>query len=173
MLMLQLRFDGSFRAGGAGGAAAVLSKDGVVWWEGARFVPSCVTSSHAEFEGLILGLEAARALSPDALRVEGDCRVVIDQMSGKARARKLSEPAGRAREALARLPLGSAPSFGAIVREENARADALARAAVDALHVAAALAAARGGGLRASTARGCAAPAAEGGWRLELALRDC
>ncbi|EOD11767.1 hypothetical protein EMIHUDRAFT_120241 [Emiliania huxleyi CCMP1516] len=111
---LRLRFDGSFRAGGAGGAAAVLSKDGVVWWEGARFVPSCVTSSHAEFEGLILGLEAARALSPDALRVEGDCRVVIDQMSGKARARKLSEPAGRAREALARLPLGSAPSFGAI-----------------------------------------------------------
>ncbi len=56
-----LRFDGSLAANGrAGGAGAGLSWQGAVIWEGARFAPALPTSAAAEYEGLILGLTAAR-----------------------------------------------------------------------------------------------------------------
>ena len=59
-MQLTLRFDGSYTAG-AGGAGAVLfspETDKVVW-QGARFLERCPSSAAAEYEGLILGLEAS------------------------------------------------------------------------------------------------------------------
>lgn len=150
--MMILRFDGSFRAG-AGGAGAVLLSDAssVELWQGARFLESCSTSAHAEFEGLILGLEAARTFEPASLHVEGDCRVVLAQASGKARSRKLSKLNARANAAITQLLLSTAPTFDSIPREKNSQADALSRAAMDAvqaLYAAAVIACARGGELQ-------------------------
>ena len=156
---LLLRFDGSFRGGAGGAGAVILSPEGVVQWQGARFLSACPTSAHSEYEGLLLGLEAAVAYRPSALRIEGDCRVVLDSISGKSKSRKLKKLHTRATAALSRLPLVSSrsglyasgfakPDTESIAREENAHADSLSRAAVDAaqqLHAAAVLASVRGG----------------------------
>ena len=153
--LMRLTFDGSFR-GGCGGAGAVLHcAEGNVHWQGARYLSNCASSAHAEFEGLIFGLSSAEEYSPVSLLVEGDCRVVIAQCSGRARARKLSKLNARAAATLERLPLQSLPAFGSISREDNFHADALSRAAVDAtqaLHGAAILASARGGKLQPALA---------------------
>ena len=137
---LLLRFDGSFRGGAGGAGAVILSPEGIVQWQGARFLSACPTSAHSEYEGLLLGLEAAVAYRPSALRIEGDCRVVLDSISGKSKSRKLKKLHTRATAALSRLPLVSSrsglyasgfakPDTESIAREENAHADSLSRAA--------------------------------------------
>ena len=151
---LTLRFDGSFR-GGAGGAGAVLYGGGEACWQAARFLSACPSSSHAEFDALCLGVEAAAQFSPSALAIEGDCRVVLSQAAGDAKARKLSKLNSRAATAIEQLPLSARPTFELIGRKRNAHADALSRAAVDAaraLHAAAVLASARDGQLQPALA---------------------
>lgn len=65
---------------------------------GSRFLPVPVgmTSGHAEYEGLLLGLEWLSTKNKDFmgeskqdLIVQGDCKTVIDQLSGKSHSRKL------------------------------------------------------------------------------------
>jgi ribonuclease HI len=67
---------------------------------GSRFLPIPVdmTSGHAEYEGLLLGLEwlstKTKDSSPttnekDHLIIQGDCKTVIDQLSGTSISRKL------------------------------------------------------------------------------------
>lgn len=145
MLQLTLRFDGSLR-GVCGGAGAILVHDQQVVWQGARFLPRCATSVAAEYEGLLLGMTAARELGATGLHTEGDCKVVLRQLSGSARARKLHRLCTQA-EAIA-SSFGAPATFAHIPREENDHADALSRAAVDAmvaLHCAAVRASLRGG----------------------------
>ena len=145
MLCLTLRFDGSYR-GGCGGAGAVLFAGGDVLWQGARFISRCPTSAHAEYEGLLLGLLAAVQEQPAALQIEGDCRLVLTQLAGTARPRKLSRMHKLCTEQLSRLP--RPPAFASIPRNVNAHADSLSRAAVEAaslLHGGAILGAARDG----------------------------
>ena len=128
---LTLRFDGSF-SGCCGGAGAVLccEQRGLIW-EGARFLRyGLASSAAAEYEGLILGLHAASAHRPGALHVEGDCRVVLGQVEGRSRSRKLSKLHTRASHLIAALP--TRPTFGLVPREQNWHADALSRAAVEA-----------------------------------------
>ena len=111
----------------------MLMHEKEVCWQGARFLPRCPSSAAAEFEGLILGLEAANSMpSFEKLRIEGDCRVVLSQISGRARSRKLSKLHGRAREVLTTLSLLQCPSFHSIPRDTNGHADSLSRAAIDA-----------------------------------------
>ena len=57
----------------------------------------------------------------------------LAQISGKARARKLSKSKARAEEVMSRLSAKSQLTFGSIPREENEHADALSRAAIDAM----------------------------------------
>ena len=78
-----LRFDGSLR-GRSGGAGAVLLHEGTVVWQAARYLERPATSAHAEYEGLLLGLRGARALRVRQVTAEGDCRLVLRQMEGKA-----------------------------------------------------------------------------------------
>ena len=143
-----LRFDGSYRGGCGGAGAAILdAESGAVRWEGARFVPGCTSSAAAEYEGLLLGLTAAGRVAPSAtaLSVEGDCSVVLRQLNGQARSRKLSKLHARATAAAAALP---SPTVALVPREKNAHADALSRAAIAAaatLHELAVLDAARTG----------------------------
>jgi ribonuclease HI len=162
MLMLTLRFDGSFR-GGSGGAGAVLTVNnggssssssssgaGAVVWQGARFLRDCPNSAAAEYEGLLLGLDAALRERPTDLRIEGDCRLVLTQAAGTARPRKQRKQHKLVAAKLESLAphLTTRPCFESISRDENAHADALSReavAAMEALHSGAILGAARAG----------------------------
>ena len=147
---LVLRFDGSHHMQ-CGGAGAILMASERVVWEGGRFLARCPSSTAAEYEGLILGLEAAASHEPHGLHIEGDCRVVLAQAQGRSRARKSSKLHARAASALERLTLSTRPTFGSIPRADNFHADALSRAAVDAarrLHGGVILGAARTGQLQ-------------------------
>mmetsp|Transcript_3787 Transcript_3787/g.9949 ORF Transcript_3787/g.9949 Transcript_3787/m.9949 type:complete len:344 (+) Transcript_3787:134-1165(+) len=131
---LLLRFDGSFR-GGCGGAGAVLlaPESGRVEWQGARFLPRCSSSAAAEYEGLLLGLAAAKQTHPGAaLHIEGDCHLVLCQLSGRANSRKLSKLHARAQKALEQLELPCPPTTELLPRDCNGHADALSRAAIEA-----------------------------------------
>ena len=131
---LLLRFDGSFRGGCGGAGAVILANDGktpgTVLWEGGRFLPRCVSSAAAEYEGLLLGLAAAHHLQPSSLHVQGDCRVVLSQFDGRAKSRKLSKLHARAKERLARLRVPSLTSE-LLPRADNGHADALSRAVIE------------------------------------------
>jgi ribonuclease HI len=148
---LLLRFDGSF-SGSCGGAGAVLScaEGGAIRWEGARFLPRCSSSAIAEYEGLLLGLAAAARIGPAALQIEGDCRVVIGQVCGDAKPRKLGKYHRRARALIDTLEAqgGGRARLALLPRASNGHADALSRVAVEAaqaLHSGAILSAARTG----------------------------
>jgi ribonuclease HI len=149
MRELILRFDGSYKGRCGGAGAVLLSPDSDrVFWEGARFLPRCASSAAAEYEGLILGLEAAAAQhTPSAvLDVQGDCRVVLSQADGSSRSRKLSKLHTRAEKVLHRL--AAKTHFTSIPRTLNAHADGLSRAAIDAtrmLHYTAIMSTAHGG----------------------------
>lgn len=128
-----LRFDGSLR-GSCCGAGAVLVHDKSVIWQGAKFVPRCATSVAAEYEGLLFGLQAAHRLKlGQLLAVEGDCNVVIRQMLGSARARKLHQFNSKANEAT--YTFSPPPAFRHIDRQLNMHADALSRAAIDSMQI--------------------------------------
>lgn len=124
---LTLRFDGCMR-GRAGGAGAVLLHEGRVVWQGARYLHKPPTSAHTEYEALILGLGWARRLGVRRVSAEGDCRLVVRQMEGVASVRKLSRLHSAALALAETMPL----TMTHIPRSENAHADCLARAAVDA-----------------------------------------
>jgi ribonuclease HI len=123
---------------------------------GGTYVPSIVsnsnshgsvthptTSAEAEFSGLLLGLEgllqhreallaeAALLASTDhpVILIQGDCKTVIQQMQGRARARKLDEWCDRANR-LVDLLSQESPwklQFEHIPRTENALCDGLCR----------------------------------------------
>ena len=96
-----------------------------------RFLERCPSSAAAEYEGLILGLAAAEREDPlQSLHIVGDCRVVLSQLDGRARSRKLSKFQKRAQMIIDSL--ACSPTVELRPRASNEHADALARAAVDA-----------------------------------------
>ena len=157
------------------------ASNSAVHWQGARFLSSCANSAAAEYEGLLLGLDAAVQAKPTSLRVEGDCRLVLTQAAGTARPRKLGKQHKLVLEKLAQLSphLEARPKFASIPRDENSHADALSRAAVEAmenLHRGAILAAARSG--QTHSALGTLERASRDGVRIgplvyEELLRSC
>ncbi|MGP4110559.1 bifunctional RNase H/acid phosphatase [Streptomyces sp. 4N509B] len=89
------------------------------------------TNNVAEYQGLVAGLKAARALDPDArVRVRMDSKLVVEQMSGRWR---IKHPDLRplAQEAARVFPAG-AVSYEWVPRERNRHADRLANEAMDA-----------------------------------------
>ena len=97
-------------------------------------VSECIgeaTNNVAEYKALIAGVEAAREFSPRVLRVRADSELVIRQLEGRykvknAGLRPLYE------EARALLAQFEDVDLGHIRREQNADADALVNAALDA-----------------------------------------
>lgn len=90
------------------------------------------TNNVAEYRGLIAGLEAAAALSPEAIEVRMDSKLVVEQMSGRW---QVKHPDMAALKREADVVVRSLPfrvRFTHIPRALNSHADRLANEAMDA-----------------------------------------
>ena len=78
-----LKFDGCSKGNpGLAGAGAVIYHDNKEIWYDSFFVGEKFTNNHAEYAGLILGLQQAKDMEIKSLRIEGDSQLVINQMKG-------------------------------------------------------------------------------------------
>ncbi|CAM9636391.1 unnamed protein product, partial [Heterosigma akashiwo] len=125
-----LQFDGSYHEGEGGAGAALYDSDGLLAWQGGQYV-KVENNAEAEYEGLLLGLKAAHARNVKKIRLEGDCRMVLQQLSGKYESRKLRKHCDKALDLI--NTYFSEVCFSTIPREQNAHADALAKSAIDAV----------------------------------------
>jgi ribonuclease HI len=124
--------DGGARGnpGPAAIGAVVAAADGTVLERRAETIGEA-TNNVAEYRALLLGLERARALGADEVEVVNDSELVAKQVSGEYRVkhaamRPLHAAALEALAGFARWSLRSVP------RAQNAEADALVNAALDA-----------------------------------------
>jgi ribonuclease HI len=129
---LVVHVDGGARGNpGPAAAAAVLSTpEGDVVDEAHEYL-GVATNNVAEYRGLLLGLQRARALGADEVEVVNDSELVAKQVNGVYKVkhpdmRPLHGESLRALEAFARWSIRSVP------RAENAAADALVNQALDA-----------------------------------------
>ena len=127
----KLMFDGGSRGNpGISGAGAVLYNfDKEIWFD-TFFVGENSTNNHAEYAGLILGLQQAKALDIKYLRVEGDSLLVINQMNGiyKCKSLNLIDLYDKAKD----LEISfEKVYYNHIYRTENKRADELSNIAIN------------------------------------------
>lgn len=129
--VLILRTDGASRGNpGAAAAGVVIERvDGTTVAEGKRTLGE-LTNNQAEYHALILGLRAVARYAPAAVRVCLDSELVVKQMAGEYRVKdEALRPLYEEASALARALLDV--TFTHVPRARNARADALANAALD------------------------------------------
>ncbi|GAQ80402.1 hypothetical protein KFL_000530290 [Klebsormidium nitens] len=126
-----LEFDGASKGNpGPAGAGAVLRKpDGTIEEELVEYVGPKATNNAAEYRGLIIGLEAARARGIRRLHVKGDSKLVVCQMLGRWKVQNVDMIA------LHKEAKSVAASFEEfkiehMLREFNSTADKLANIAV-------------------------------------------
>ena len=123
-------FDGASRGnpGKAGAGALMINEEGKVVWESSRFLGE-KTNNEAEYMALIMLLKAAKERGVRSLRVFGDSKLVVSQVS---RQWKINLPHLRmlAREVWD-LAEGIDISYHWIPREENKRADMLSNEGID------------------------------------------
>lgn len=124
--------DGGARGnpGPAGYGVVVTDKDGAVLDELSEGI-GWATNNVAEYQGVLAGLERARALGARRVVVRADSLLVVNQQLGRWKVRNegLSPLAAEAR----RLARGfERVTWQHVPRERNRRADALANRAMDA-----------------------------------------
>ncbi|KAH9087331.1 hypothetical protein Ae201684P_000742 [Aphanomyces euteiches] len=93
-----LRFDGSCLGNGltssdppCGAGAALFAPDGTVIWSLSSYLPPPTNPNNtAEYKALLAGLIGALHWRPRRLVIEGDSRLVIDQVLGRARCKTLA-----------------------------------------------------------------------------------
>jgi ribonuclease HI len=131
-LRLVVHVDGGARGnpGPAAAAAVVSTPDGDVLDE-AKQTLGVATNNVAEYRGLLLGLERARALGATEVEVVNDSELVAKQVNGEYKVKHpdmkpLHAQAVAALEGFDRWRMRSVP------RAQNAAADALVNAALDA-----------------------------------------
>ena len=130
-MKLVVHVDGGARGnpGPAAVGVVVSTPDGEVLDEAAERIGTA-TNNVAEYRGLLLGLERARALGATEVEVVNDSELVARQVQGDykvkhAGLKPLHQQALTALRAFDRWSIRSVP------RERNARADALVNAALD------------------------------------------
>jgi len=131
-LKLVIHVDGGAR-GNPGPAAigvVVSEPDGTVLDELAERI-GAATNNVAEYRAVLRGLQLARAIGADEVEIVGDSELVARQLNGTYKVkhpamRPLYEQAIDALRAFERWQIRTVP------RAENARADALVNAALDA-----------------------------------------
>ena len=131
-MRLVVHVDGGARGnpGPAAAAAVVSTPDGEVLDE-AHEVLGVATNNVAEYRGLLLGLERARALGATEVEVVNDSELVAKQVNGvyKVKHPDMRPLHARAAAALAGFDRWTVRS---VPRAQNAAADALVNAALDA-----------------------------------------
>lgn len=127
--------DGGARGnpGPAAAACVVTSPDGDTLDEASELLGQ-TTNNVAEYRALLLGLSRARAVGAEEVEVVNDSELVAKQVQG---AYRVKHPSMRPLHAEAMRALGSFArwSIRSVPRSENARADALVNAALDAAAV--------------------------------------
>jgi ribonuclease HI len=127
-----IHVDGGSRGnpGPAAGAAIVSSPDGELLDQAAELL-GVATNNVAEYRGLLLGLERARELGATEVELINDSELVARQLTG---AYKVKHPDMRPLHSQAVAALGAFErwSIRSVPREQNAQADALVNAALDA-----------------------------------------
>jgi ribonuclease HI len=126
-----LKFDGCSKGnpGLAGAGAVIYYQDKEIWFD-SFFVGEKSTNNHAEYAGLILGLQQAKFMDIQNLRVEGDSQLVINQMKGiyRCQSRLLLDLYDKAKELESFF---EKIEYFHIYRKDNKRADQLANIAVN------------------------------------------
>ncbi len=127
-----LRTDGGARGNpGPAGAGFVLEDEtGSVLTAGGRYLGE-TTNNVAEYEALLWGMEVAADMGVRRLAVYSDSELVVRQLKGQYKVKNagLKPLYLRALELARRF---ESVSFSHVRREENAAADAMANAAMDA-----------------------------------------
>ena len=123
--------DGGARGnpGPAAAAAVISSPDGEVLDEAAQTIGRA-TNNVAEYRGLLLGLERARALGATEVDVVNDSELIAHQVTGRY---KVKHPDMKPLHAEALRALGGFErwSIRPVPRAQNAEADALVNQALD------------------------------------------
>ena len=131
-MKLVVHVDGGARGNpGPAAAAAVLSTpDGDVVDEAHEYL-GVATNNVAEYRGLLLGLQRARAMGADDVEVVNDSELVAKQVNGLY---KVKHPDMRPlhSEAMAALGAFERWTMRSVPRAQNAAADALVNQALDA-----------------------------------------
>jgi len=126
--------DGGARGnpGPAAGAAVISTPDGELL-DASSALLGVATNNVAEYRGLLLGLERAHALGATEVEVVNDSELVAKQLNGIY---KVKHPDMRPlhAQALAALRSFERWSIRSVPRAQNAEADALVNAALDAAH---------------------------------------
>lgn len=126
--------DGGARGNpGPAAAAAVVTdaESGAELDAASRYLGDSFTNNVAEYQGLLLGLERARALGADEVEVLNDSELIAKQVNGEY---KVKHPDMKALHAEALAALGDFASWSirTVPRARNAGADALVNQALDA-----------------------------------------
>ena len=126
--------DGGSRGnpGPAAGAAVLSTPEGELLDEASTLL-GVASNNVAEYRGLLLGLQRAHALGATEVEVVNDSELVARQLTGVY---KVKHPNMRPlhAQALAALRGFERWSIRSVPRAQNARADALVNAALDAAH---------------------------------------
>lgn len=126
----KMNFDGCSKGNpGLAGAGAVIYHFNNECWSKSFFVGENFTNNHAEYAGLILGLQQAAALGIKVLLVEGDSLLVINQMKGvyKCRSSNLFELYEKAKNLESKF---EKIEYRHVFRNKNTRADELSNIAI-------------------------------------------
>ena len=126
-----MNFDGCSKGNpGLGGAGAVIYYNNDEIWSGTFFVGENATNNHAEYAGLILGLQQAIELDIKTLLVKGDSQLVLNHMMGlyKCKSPNLVQLYDRAKELERSFDI---INYEHVLRNLNKRADELSNIAVD------------------------------------------
>ena len=132
MTRVVVHVDGGARGnpGPAAAAAVITSPDGDVLDE-AQQTLGVATNNVAEYRGLLLGLERARALGATEVEVVNDSELVARQVNGQYKVKHPDMKPLHA-QALAALQGFERWELRSVPRAQNAAADALVNAALDA-----------------------------------------
>lgn len=125
-----MNFDGCSKGNpGIAGAGAVIYNNEIEILSNTFFVGEKATNNHAEYAGLILGLQMAYELNIKSLLVKGDSLLVINHMNGtyKCSSVNLIELYSRAKELESKF---DNICYQHVLRNFNKRADALSNDAI-------------------------------------------
>lgn len=126
-----MNFDGCSKGNpGLGGAGAVIYYNNEEIWSGSFFVGENATNNHAEYAGLILGLQQAKELQINSLLVKGDSQLVINHMIGiySCKSPNLIELYLKAKELEKNFDI---INYEHVLRNLNKRADELSNIALE------------------------------------------